>query len=72
MVGYFKPFISTIKDRTDNLYIMERNPRVQDEGVLPDTRALVIILALDFTVRGLAFSFMSNQDILNGFIKDAW
>jgi uncharacterized protein (DUF4213/DUF364 family) len=61
MVGYFKPFISTIKDRTDNLYIMERNPTVQGEDIFPDIACGEILPKADIVI-------ITGTAIINGTI----
>ena len=37
MVGNIRPLIHPINEKTDKVYIIERNPLHRDEGTLPDT-----------------------------------
>ncbi len=50
MAGYIRPFIPFIRSKAKTLYIMERNPRVQDEDVLPDSACSEIIPKADIVI----------------------
>ncbi len=39
MVGNIHPFVRKIKEKTDKFYILEKNPRLREAGILPETAA---------------------------------
>jgi uncharacterized protein (DUF4213/DUF364 family) len=57
MVGYFRPFISEIRSRAKNLYILERNLSIGEKAVIPDTACGEIVPKADIVIiTGTAFA----------------
>jgi uncharacterized protein (DUF4213/DUF364 family) len=50
LVGYIRPFVPVIRSRTRKLYVMEKNPRVEGEDVLPDTACIEIVPKADIVI----------------------
>jgi len=59
LVGYIRPFISKIRGRAKNLYILERNRGVEEKDVLPDTACGDIVPTADVVI-------ITGTAIING------
>ncbi|MEM2103773.1 MAG: DUF364 domain-containing protein [Candidatus Bathyarchaeia archaeon] len=57
LVGNIHPFIPKVKEKTGNIFILERNPRLREPNVLPDTAAEEILpLATIAIITGTALA----------------
>ncbi len=50
LVGYIKPFVPIIRNKTRKLYVMEKNPRAVGEGVLPESACSEIVPKADIVI----------------------
>jgi uncharacterized protein (DUF4213/DUF364 family) len=50
LAGYIKPFVSIIRSKAKNLYVMERNLTEPDEGLLPDAACEEVIPTADIVI----------------------
>jgi uncharacterized protein (DUF4213/DUF364 family) len=61
LVGYIRPFVPVIRSKTRKLYVMEKNPRVEGEDVLPETACMEIVPKADIVI-------ITGTAIVNGTI----
>ncbi|MEM3641992.1 MAG: DUF364 domain-containing protein, partial [Candidatus Bathyarchaeia archaeon] len=50
LVGNIHPFVPKIKEKTQKLYILEKNPRLREPNVLPDIAAEEVLPSADVVI----------------------